>query len=116
MNMKKLIEIKNCRVEDSKSTPIKNLSFTLEENQAWLITGPNGGGKADFIKALSGEKSIVKNNTDSIYENSFLDSTEVVSLEVAAKLIEQERELDESEYMDRLDEGRSGRRFLCEVL
>ena len=114
--MKKLIEIKNCRVEDLKSTPIQNFSFTLEENQAWLITGNNGSGKADFIKALSGEKKIVKNGADSVYENEFSGSTEVVSLEVAARLIEQERELDESEYMDRLDEGRTGRRFLCEVL
>ena len=113
---KRLMEIKNCRVEDLKQVHIKNLSFTLDENQAWLVIGPNGGGKAEFVKALVGEKRIVPNGADSIFRNEFSDSVEVVSLEVAAKLIEQERELDETEYMDRIDEGRTGRRFICEVL
>ena len=114
--METYINIKDCRVEYLKSTPIQKFSFTLEENQAWLVIGPNGGGKADFVKALAGQKRITKNDSSSVYENEFANSTEVVSLEVAARLIEEERELDESEYMDRIDEGRTGRRFIAEVL
>ncbi len=110
------IKIKNCRIEDSKRVSIEEFDFEMKENEAWLVIGPNGGGKAEFIKALSGEKRIVMNGSDSVYENDFVGSVETVSLEVAAKLIEQERELDETEYMDRLDEGRTGRRFICEVL
>ena len=110
------INIKNCRIEDSKRVLIENFDFEMKENEAWLVIGPNGGGKADFIKALSGEKRIVPNGSDSVFENDFSGSVETVSLEVAAKLIEQERDLDETEYMDRLDEGRTGRRFICEVL
>lgn len=110
------IKIKNCRIEDLKKVSIQNLDWEMKSGESWLVIGPNGGGKADFIKALSGEKKVSPNATDSIYENDFSDSVETVSLEVAAKLIEQERELDETEYMDKIDEGRSGRRFICEVL
>ena len=110
------IHIWNCRVEDTSSTPIPNFSFSLAEGQAWLVTGPNGGGKEAFVQALAGQKRIVPNGADSVCENEFATSAEVVSLEVAAQLIEEERRLDESEYLGRIDEGRTARRFLCEVL
>ncbi len=101
---------------------LPELSWEMKKDEAWLVIGPNGGGKADFIQALSGEKKIVQNDGDSLYESEFFEaktkknSVETVSLEVAAKLIETERELDESEYMDKIDAGRTGRRFICEVL
>ena len=50
---KKLIYVENCRIENDKDVFIKNLSWTMNEGEVWLIIGPNGGGKADFVKALS---------------------------------------------------------------
>lgn len=110
------IEIRNCRIEDSRRRRIEDFSWRMREGESWLVTGPNGGGKADFVAALSGGMRILPNSDRSVFINDFSGKTEVVSLEVAARLIERERELDESDYMDRLDEGRSARRFLCEVL
>lgn len=115
-----LISITNCRVQDLHKTFVPRLDWTMRAGEAWLVIGPNGSGKADFLRALAGEKQIVPNThggaVGGAYTNLLSDSTEIVSLERAARLIEEERELDETDYMDRIDEGRTARRFICEVL
>ncbi|WP_303919340.1 ATP-binding cassette domain-containing protein [Treponema berlinense] len=111
-----LISLKNVRIQDLKGTKIDCLDWQMNLGEAWLVIGPNGGGKADFLQALSGKNQFVDNVTNSTLCTCFENSTETVSLERAALLIQEERDLDESEYMDRIDEGRSGRRFICEVL
>lgn len=116
MQIESLISFSNVRIQNLQKTIISNLNWQMNNNEAWLIIGPNGGGKADFLKALAGECQIISNTTNSPVSTNFENSTEIVSLEKAAQLIEEERDLDESEYMDKLDEGRTGRRFLCEVL
>lgn len=116
-----LISINNCRIQDSSKTLISNISWNMKPAQAWLIIGPNGGGKSDFLKALSGKNQITANiaesnkTQDGFYSNDFLNSVEIVSLERAASLIEEERLNDESEYVEGgVDKGRSGRMFLAE--
>lgn len=111
-----LITIKNCRIENSKQTIIPSLTWTMNAGESWLVIGPNGGGKADFINALDGTLSIVPNVADeSLYSNCFSKSTELVSLERAARLIQEERENDESEYIEGgVDVGRTGRVFITE--
>ncbi len=111
-----LIEINDCRVQDINGTYLESVSWSLKSGETWLVIGPNGGGKSEFLRSLAGEKQIVPNDDDSFYKTEFENSVEIVSLERAARLIEEERELDESEYMDRIDIGRTGRRFICEVL
>jgi molybdate transport system ATP-binding protein len=132
-----LISIQNCRVQDIHGTHIPNVSWTMNAGEAWLVIGPNGGGKAPFLQALAGEKEFAPNEPEEtkaaltdgegaagfsdagavpLYSSIFTGSAEIVSLERAAALIEEERNLDESEIMDHPDEGRSGRRFICEVL
>ncbi len=111
-----LISLSQVRIQDLLGTKIESLDWTMETGQSWLVIGPNGGGKADFLRALAGEKQIVSNTNNTPVHTIFENSTEVVSLERAARLIEEERELDESEYIDGIDIGRTGRRFICEVL
>ncbi|MCR5045370.1 MAG: ATP-binding cassette domain-containing protein [Treponema sp.] len=111
-----LISIKNCRVDDSKSTLIKNFSWQMDSGQAWLAIGPNGGGKADFLKALNGQLKILPNE-DGLYSNLFEGSVEIVSLEKAAALIQEERANDESEFIEGgVDHGRSARVFFMEAI
>lgn len=116
------ITIRNCRIENSKSTVIPLLNWEMKAGEAWLVIGPNGGGKADFMNAISnyaGEK-IVPNQTalnNALFSSVFGDSVDIVSLERAAKLIQEERENDESEYVEGgVDIGRTGRIFLAEAL
>jgi molybdate transport system ATP-binding protein len=111
-----LISIKNCRVESSNSTLIKNFSWQMNAGEAWLVIGPNGGGKADFLKALCGQQKIFP-NADGLYSNIFDGSVEIVSLERAAALIQEERANDESEFLEGgVDHGRSARVFFAEAL
>ena len=113
---KNLITIQNCRIENSNSTLIPSLSWKLNENEVWLVTGANGGGKADFLNALDGTLKITP-NTDGLYSNLFSASTELVSLEKAARLIQEERENDESDYLEAgVDHGRTGRVFIAQAL
>lgn len=127
--MDQLISIKNCRIENSRAAVIPRLDWTFEEGQAWLVIGPNGGGKADFVNALSGMKDlkIVANDGGSQpaggenhlpgarFSSVFGDSVEIVSLERAARLIEEERLNDESEFVEGgVDIGRTGRVFIAE--
>ena len=114
-----LITIKNCRIENGSD----RVDWTMKKGEAWLIIGPNGGGKAAFVNSLSGNAEIIPNEVKNpssdelpLYSSVFKDSTAIVSLEVAARLIEEERERDESEYMNKEDEGRTGRAFIAEVL
>ena len=116
MKENSLIYINNCRVQDLHGTKIASLNWEMRAGEAWLVIGPNGGGKADFLRALAGEQQILPNDTTGDYSTHFEDSVEIVSLERAASLIQQERDLDESEYINKIDEGRTGRRFICEVL
>ena len=118
MQENSLITIQNCRIESNEKIVVPNLSWQMNEGEAWLVIGPNGGGKADFVNALAGKMSFVANTSADAtgrYYSAFGDSVELVSLERAAKLIEEERNNDESDYMDGgVDIGRTGRRFIVE--
>lgn len=118
-----LITIKNCRIENSKSVLIPEISCQMKTGESWLFIGPNGGGKADLINALAGNLKIIpnyqpsqtQNENPSLYANVFENSCELVSLERAAHLIQEERENDESEYVSGgVDIGRTGRIFIAE--
>ena len=114
-----LITINNCNIEGSKKTALQNINWNFKTGESWLVIGPNGGGKADFLKAICGQMNIVPDSaySDSIYSNIFDDSVEIVSLERAAALIEEERNNDESEYVEGgVDIGRTGRVFLAEAI
>ncbi len=88
----------------------------MNAGEAWLVIGPNGGGKADFLKALCGQQKIFP-NADGLYSNIFDGSVEIVSLERAAALIQEERANDESEFLEGgVDHGRSARVFFAEAL
>lgn len=124
MAQKKLICIENCRIENGKEIFIKNFSWQMKENEVWLVTGPNGGGKADFVNSLAkiGNSELLPNPNNSeekqnLYSDIFGNSVEIVSLERAAKIIQEERENDESEYSEGgVDVGRTGRVFIAEGL
>ena len=117
-----LIKISNCRIENAAGTVVPELSWEMKEGEAWLVIGPNGGGKADFINAISESAGLkITPNAgeckDNVYTNSFKNSVELVSLERAARLIQEERENDESDYVEGgVDIGRTGRVFIAESL
>lgn len=112
-----LITIKNCRIQNKTKTFLQEINWEFKKGEAWLVTGPNGSGKADFIKALAGQLDFAKNSEgNSEYYNCFENNAAIVSLEEASALIEEERSRDETDYMDKEDIGRTGRAYIAEVL
>ena len=123
-----LITIKNCRIHNSRQVFIPQLDWNMNAGEAWLVIGSNGSGKAEFIKGLAGDSAEISPNelsTEqlaqgeiSLFSSVFRRKGDiaVVSLEKAAALIEEERERDESEILNKEDIGRTGRQFICEVL
>ena len=57
-----LITIKNCRIQNKTKTFLQEINWEFKKGEAWLVTGPNGSGKADFIKALAGQLDFAKNS------------------------------------------------------
>ena len=127
---KSLITLQNCRIENSRAVLVPELSWKMNEGEVWLVIGPNGGGKADFLNALAaaGKSGMAAGagiaggikilpNADGLFSDIFSDSTELVSLERAARLIQEERENDESDYLEGgVDHGRTGRIFIAQAL
>ena len=68
----------------------------MNEGEVWLVIGPNGGGKADFLNALAGGAGgeRITPNADGLFSDFFSDSTELVSLERVPK---EQEELPEEE-------------------
>ncbi len=133
---KHFISIQKCRIQSKNAVLIPEVTWTMSAGEAWLVIGPNGGGKSAFLRGLAGDFDIVPNIPESdicagdrewkscfteatdvpLYATAFSNSVETVSLERAAALIEEERRNDESDYIEGgVDPGRTGRRFLCEV-
>jgi ABC-type Mn/Zn transport systems, ATPase component len=50
--MNKILEVKNITVRYGAKTVLKDISFTLWENDFLGIIGPNGGGKTTLLKAI----------------------------------------------------------------
>ena len=115
--MQTLINIQKCRIQNDKEIFIKEFSCQIKATENWLVIGPNGGGKADFLNALSGNIKFIKNQHDSILEIPQPNDLELVSLEKAARIIQEERENDESEYLEGgVDVGRTGKVFIAQSL
>lgn len=113
---KKIISINECRIESARGTLLENVSWKMSSKEAWLVVGANGSGKANFLNALAGDGArFVPNKDGAFFSNAFENSAEIISLEKAAALIEEERANDESEYVEGgVDHGRTARVFLCE--
>lgn len=124
-----LVSIDRCEVKLGNRQLIQGFSWNFQEGQAWLVTGPSGGGKEHFIQALANSKNSPKlplfcpqPATDEAegsghYYNQCSSATQQVSLEVAAALIQEERSNDEGDYIEGgIDKGRTAGSFICEVL
>lgn len=115
-NSKNIISINECRIENARGILLENVSWKMCAGEAWLVIGANGSGKANFLNALAGNGTwFVPNKEGAFFSNIFENSVEIISLEKAAALIEEERANDESEYIEGgVDHGRTARIFLCE--
>lgn len=114
---KELIAVEHCDVKRGMKRVLSDVSWVMRSGEAWLVIGPGGGGKAPFLEALAGTLKFTQIEGVHSYYRSALETVEMVSLERAARLIQEERERDESEYLDGgVDKGRTGASFIAEAL
>lgn len=103
------IEYRDCVVLDADGRGVLSFSWSCLPGEGWLITGPNGGGKAALAGLLSGTREAYAQAGGAL-SNPYLSSTRVVSLEAASRLVEEERRLDDSDYVEGgIDPGRTAR-------
>lgn len=90
---------------------LDQIDWKVEKGEVWAIMGTNGSGKSLLLKVLQGEVPCFKGQVN--IQETLLEKTEAVSLELQKSLIIREEKLDESEYMDgKADPGTSARAFL----
>ena len=129
MEGQRFISVERCSVWARNQEVIQPFSWSLQEGQTWLVTGPSGGGKEQFIQALANQREVARkpvfrpepasleNCAGGQYCNGFSDTTQLVSLETAAALIQEERSRDEGDFVEGgIDIGRTAASFMCEVL
>ena len=129
MEGKRFISVGRCGVRLHDREVVRPFSWDLQEGQVWLVTGPSGGGKEHFIQALANgmespklplfwpQPAAAQASSGGHYCNQFSTATQLVSLEAAAALIQEERNNDEGDFVEGgIDSGRTAARLICEVL
>lgn len=110
------MEFRNCAIIDPDGSERLKLSWVARPGERWLVTGPNGGGKAALAGYFARELEAMP-EADGLLSDPYVGSTRVVSLEKAASLIEEERKLDDSDYTEGgVDPGRSPRTLILSSL
>ncbi len=114
-----LIQLKNCSIENRGIRYFSSFSWEMKPEEAWLVTGANGGGKSTLAAALAGKFDIIpqKPEDGDAYVNVFSGSVISVSFEEAAALIAEERARDDSDYVEGgIDTGRTPRMLVTASL
>ncbi|OED38796.1 molybdenum ABC transporter ATP-binding protein [Chromatiales bacterium (ex Bugula neritina AB1)] len=100
MPIRESIKLKNITVEFDKGFVCKNINWTIQSDQHWLICGSNGSGKSALAAILTGAGDIERGVISGVPRR-----IGVVSFEAQAELIEAERRKDDADIMDVISEG-----------
>lgn len=108
------ITLAKCAIKDANTVLLPSISWKLADTERWLITGPNGSGKSTLAAAIAGQFEIEPEN-QGLYANTYGKSVALVSLEEAARLIEEEKRRDDSDFVEGgIDPGRTVRFLIAE--
>jgi molybdate transport system ATP-binding protein len=103
-----MIRFSQCDIRVSDKFSLTALSWHIESGQTWVVVGPNGSGKSALGAALKGEFPVARGGFESV------SGVAVVSLEEQARLIQRERQRDESDLTDEVDNGTPVHEMLSE--
>ncbi|HIG40644.1 MAG TPA: molybdate ABC transporter ATP-binding protein ModF [Gammaproteobacteria bacterium] len=106
-----MVSIRHCSVQFSESFSLRQIDWQIDASQHWAIVGGNGSGKSALAALLAGEGEV---KSGKIVVTP--DNVRLVSFETQRKLIERERQRDDSDITDEVFEGTSVDELLHEVL
>jgi len=104
-----LIHLEQCTVSSHTNVLLENISWTVLSGETWLLTGSNGSGKSALIAALAGELNLETFSKDKSNLNKRIPTRIArASFEEASRLLKEEREHDDSEFIEGgIDPGRT---------
>ncbi|MDG1231949.1 MAG: molybdate ABC transporter ATP-binding protein ModF [Pseudomonadales bacterium] len=103
-----MIRFTLCDIKVSDKFSLTALNWQIEQGQTWVVVGPNGSGKSALGAALTGEFSVTSGDFESGSRVS------VVSLEEQSRLIQRERQRDDSDLTDEVGDGTPVHEMLSE--
>ena len=101
------IVTENLTVRFDEHFVLDQITWNIEPDQHWAITGSNGSGKSALAAILNHQGDI---ESGSIY--GLPERVSVVSFEAQAELIELERKKDDADLLDVISEGTAVREIL----
>lgn len=104
-----VIRIKNIWCGTRDTVILKNISGTLAPGEIWAVTGPNGSGKSALGMLLAGRLQPVKGEITGHPRH-----VGHFSFEAHRSAIEREIREDNTDFLDRIDPGRTALDFICE--
>ena len=103
------IRIENLDVNFDERFDLKEVNWTIEPNQHWVVTGTNGSGKSALAAVLAGFGDTLNGTVDGVPSRVGL-----VSFEAQAELIKQELKKDDADILDVISEGTPVREMIFE--
>jgi molybdate transport system ATP-binding protein len=103
-----MIRFSQCDIKVSDNFLLTALSWHIKSGQTWVVAGPNGSGKSALCAALKGQFPVMRGGFES------RSRVEIVSLEEQSRLIQRERQRDDSDLTDEIDYGTPVHEMLSE--
>lgn len=103
------IQLKNATISFDDRFTLREIDWTIEPRQHWVITGSNGSGKSALAAALAGVGKIEAGTVQGLPNNVGL-----VSFEAQAELIAKELKKDDADIMDVVSLGTPVREMIFE--
>jgi molybdate transport system ATP-binding protein len=106
------ISLHECTVKFSPDFSLRDINWRIYPSECWVILGANGSGKSALGATLNAEGEQLGGSITGLPET---DKVAIVSLEQQARLINAERDKDDSDITDEVFIGTSLREMLDEV-
>ena len=102
------IVMTDLNVDFDERFQLKDINWTIESNQHWMITGANGSGKSALAAVLAGAGTVLSGTLEGIPAK-----VGIVSFEAQAEMIAEELKKDDADIMDVIAIGTTVREVLA---
>lgn len=109
MESKNLMQLKDISNQGGKKVAVAQ--FEIQPGEHWAVIGGNGAGKSVFAAMLSGDCKVGDSERFTPFERVFS-----ISFEEEQRLLEREIYEDDSEWMNKVDQGRTTHELISENL